>query len=64
MSAMLVVEYTGPISQSILQAGLFAMVLQATRGVFATPILDDCLALASVWIVCRARPTTGLMMAG
>lgn len=50
--------------ESILQAGLFAMVLSATDGVFTARSLGNFLTLAWGWLLCRARrTTTGLIVA-
>jgi len=51
-------------NESILQAGVFAIVMSATAGVFTAPSLGTFLTLASGWLLCRARrTTTGLIVA-
>lgn len=49
---------------SILDAGLLAMVVSATSGLFTEPSFSNFLALAAGWVLCRARrTTTGLIVA-
>ncbi len=49
---------------SILDAGLLAMVLSATSGVFTAPSMGNFLTLATGWLLCRdRRTTTGLIVA-
>ncbi len=51
-------------ADSILDAGLFAMVVAAASGVFTAPSFDNFLTLAAGWVLCRTRRTTnGLILA-
>ena len=51
-------------ADSILDAGLLAMVVSAANGVFTAPSFDNFLTLATGWVVRRVRhSTTGLIVA-
>ncbi len=51
-------------ADSILDAGLLAMVVSATSGLFGAPSFDNFLTLAAGWVLCRTRrTTTGLIVA-
>ncbi len=51
-------------ADSILDAGLLAMVVSTANGVFTAPSFDNFLALAAGWVLCRTRrTTTGLIVA-